>query len=118
VIAAGGLGTVILSVGIVLSPSIYAFVVEQVLLPRLEKPFGFRGGRIVSTDTDPGVARYGILEVTPGGRLDRAGVRPGDVPVDTTVAPLLSTALCVTRWREGPRISPWYPKMRRRRFVP
>lgn len=81
-LVAAGVGIVVLSVSIVLSPSLYAMVVEQALFPRYETTFGFRGGRGAVNGPKESNARYAIVEVTPGGILDGAGLRPGDIPVD------------------------------------
>jgi hypothetical protein len=79
---AGGVGTIFLSIAIALSPSLYAAVVENVLLPEYEARFGFRGGRISLSGSEGSSVRYCILEVTPGGALDRFGLRSGDIPID------------------------------------
>jgi hypothetical protein len=76
------LGAVVLSVAIVVSPLLNAWLVEYVLLPSYETEFGFRGGRNSASDTSDSYAGYAIIEVTPGGILDTAGARNGDIPVD------------------------------------
>lgn len=58
----------------------YAYVVEQFILPQYEEVFGFKGGPLSVGDGGPTI--YGIVQVTPGGRLATAGVRPGDIPVE------------------------------------
>ena len=79
-LVAAGVGIVILTVSIALSPSLYAMVVEHVLLPQYETTFGFRGGRI--SVPEESFTRYAVVEVTPGGILDSAGLRTGDIPID------------------------------------
>ena len=69
-------------VGIVISPSLYAYVVEYALLPGYESGFGFRGERISLKNIDESYTRYAIVEITPGGVLDNAGVGVGDIPID------------------------------------
>ena len=77
-----GIRTIVLSIGIGLAPSFYVMVVEHILLPRFEADFGFRGGRVSVDHPEAPYPRYAIIGVTPGGRLEQAGVRSGDVPVD------------------------------------
>ena len=56
------------------------FVYENLLARRYEERFGFRGGRVPVQTSGGEWSAYTLLEVTPGGPLDRAGFRAGDVP--------------------------------------
>ncbi len=62
-------------------PAPYGLVVEHVILPRYEDAFGFRGGRLVVGPAGHRQSVYGIVSATEGGRMNRAGVRAGDIPV-------------------------------------
>ena len=57
----------------------YEQIVLRVLLPRHEAASGFHGGWIRPVNFE--YSAYGIASVVPGGRLERAGVRAGDIPV-------------------------------------
>ena len=61
-------------------PLPYEWTVEKVYLPSYEEEFGFHGGRIRSAGSES--SAYGITYVVPGGRLARAGVKAGDIPVE------------------------------------
>ena len=61
-------------------PYLDEFVYEQLLATRFERRFGFRGGRVRVQTPDGERSVYTILHVTPGGALERAGFRVGDVP--------------------------------------
>jgi S1-C subfamily serine protease len=70
----------IASVSLVVAwPWAYGHVVVKMLLPGLEAEFGFHGGWIRPVKLEYSV--YGVASVVPGGRLEQAGVRAGDVPV-------------------------------------
>ena len=56
------------------------FMYEHILASRFEQRFGFRGGRVTIRTPHGEYSVYTLLEITPGGALDRAGFRPGDVP--------------------------------------
>jgi S1-C subfamily serine protease len=58
----------------------YRFFVQRFVLPGYESEFGFHGGAIRSPGSESSV--YGIASVVPGGRLDRAGAKAGDIPVE------------------------------------
>lgn len=60
-------------------PEPYLEYVERSVLPKYEKPFGFRGGRL-ATSVDSSI--YAIVKVEPDGLLERAGVRSGDIPYE------------------------------------
>ena len=63
-------------------PAIAQEYVEDVVLPGYETNFGFKGGRLTIQTSPGGTERlYGIVSVVPQGRLDRAGVKAGDVPL-------------------------------------
>ena len=72
-----GLVTTLLILLFLAWPEPYLEYVESTFLPKYEQAFGFRGGR-VATSKDSSI--YAIIEVVPGGRLARAGVRSGDIP--------------------------------------
>jgi hypothetical protein len=56
--------------------------VEDVVLPRYESRFGFRGGRITVSDSDGRrYPVYGIVEVRADGSFARSGLLPGDIPL-------------------------------------
>lgn len=75
-------GVVLVAVIILLTiwPWPYAFVARRLLLPTYESEFGFHGGAIRPPGSE--YSAYGIASVVPGGRLDRAGAKAGDIPVD------------------------------------
>ena len=60
-------------------PWLYEQAVLKVLLPRHEPEFGFHGGWIRPANFE--YSAYGVASVVPGGRLERAGVKAGDIPV-------------------------------------
>lgn len=72
------LGLLVITVLFVIWPWLHGMVIQRLVLPGYEKEFGFHGGMIRPSDTDYSV--YGIASVVPGGRLERAGVRAGDIP--------------------------------------
>jgi len=61
-------------------PYLDEFLYEQLLATRFERRFGFRGGRVRVQTPDGERSVYTILHVGPGGALERAGFRVGDVP--------------------------------------
>jgi len=65
---------------VVMQPYADEFLYEHLLASRLEERYGFRGGRVKLTTRDGESSVYTLLEVTPGGPLDQAGFRVGDVP--------------------------------------
>lgn len=66
--------------------------VEHLVLPRYETAYGFRGGRVPVQRGSERHTVYGFVAVTPGGRLDRAGVLRGDVPSLPELRAALSNA--------------------------
>ena len=62
-----------------LYPSIHANWCIESYIPSFEKRLGFKYAPIALPD-GAGL-RPGLVEVTPGGPLSRAGFRPGDIPV-------------------------------------
>jgi membrane-associated protease RseP (regulator of RpoE activity) len=81
VIVFAGLSIAVVAVLVAIWPMPYDWATENVVLPRYEATFGFRGGRVrTSSDSDSTI--YAIVEVVPGGPLALAGVKPGDIPVE------------------------------------
>jgi hypothetical protein len=63
-------------------PAIAREYQESVVLPGYESEFGFKGGRVtVQTTSGSTYQVYAIVSVIPQGRMDRAGFKPGDVPL-------------------------------------
>ena len=60
-------------------PWLYEQAVVKILLPRHEAEFGFHGGWIRPANFE--YSAYGVASLVPGGRLERAGVKAGDIPV-------------------------------------
>jgi hypothetical protein len=56
------------------------FLYEHLLASRFEQRFGFRGARVQVRSGEMEYSVYTLVEITPGGPLDRAGFRVGDVP--------------------------------------
>ena len=79
-IVSTGLVLLVITILLIIWPWPYALVVQRMLLPAHEQEFGFHGGMIRPPDSEYSV--YGIASVVPGGRLDRAGVKAGDIPVE------------------------------------
>ncbi len=79
-----GLVLVLATTVFVAWPWLYEEAVLRVFLPQYESEFGFHGGWIRPVDFEYSV--YGIASVVPGGRLERAGVKAGDLPVYGPVA--------------------------------
>ena len=75
-----GLALLVITILFIVWPWPYAIVVRRILLPSYEQEFGFHGGMIRPPDSEYSV--YGIASVVPGGWLDRAGVKAGDIPVE------------------------------------
>ena len=108
-----GLVLVVVIILFTIWPWPYAFVVRRFLLPGYESEFGFHGGAIRPPGADS--SAYGIASVVPGGRLDRAGVKAGDIPVEyhdgmmsfyyalkAAAAGEESTFTVVSDWRDYP----------------
>jgi hypothetical protein len=64
----------------VFQPAVYHLWCVSYYIPSVEARFGFRAEPIAIPGTD--YRWLGVVEVTPGGALSRAGFRPGDIPVD------------------------------------
>lgn len=82
-------------------PEPYLEYVESTFLPRYEKRFGFRGGRL-PTSKDSSI--YAIIEVVSEGRLAAAGVRSGDIPYfegSTGIAPFYEALKLASAGKEG-----------------
>jgi hypothetical protein len=77
-----GLGVIVLAAAALIWPWWHLMLVEHVVLPRYEGTFRFRGGRLALGETSDNRTVYGLVSVVPGGRLARAGARPGDIPVE------------------------------------
>jgi len=60
-------------------PWFYEEAVVRFLLAKHEASFGFHAGWIRPANFE--YSAYGIASVVPGGRLERAGVKAGDIPV-------------------------------------
>ncbi len=78
-LACTGLAGIVVVVLLIVWPFPYLWYAQSVVLPHYEESFGFHGG-YVQTSKDSSI--YAILEVVPEGRLARAGVKNGDIPVD------------------------------------
>jgi hypothetical protein len=72
----------VLVAAVVLAWQPYAdeFLYEHVLAAGLENRYGFRGGRVSLHTAEGEISVYTLLDVTPGGPMDRAGFRVGDIP--------------------------------------
>ena len=79
VFVSAGLALLLITVPFFVWPQLDDWVVERFLLSRYEERFGFHGGWIRPADSEYSV--YGITHVVPDGRLARAGVKAGDLPV-------------------------------------
>ena len=64
----------------VLNPEMYAYYCEQHYIPSVAGRFGFEARRVPVPGYEDEF--LGIAVVEPGGVLDRAGFRAGDIPVD------------------------------------
>lgn len=62
--------------------SLYPAWCEEYYLPSVQQGFGFRVSRVHTPGFGWGSDPLVIVEVSPGGVLERAGFRPGDVPVE------------------------------------
>jgi hypothetical protein len=65
----------------VFEPQLREFAYERVFAHRLEEHYGFRGRRVSLAGSGGKRSFYVLVEITPGGPLDRAGFRAGDSPV-------------------------------------
>ncbi len=82
-------------------PEPYFEYVESTLLPRYEKAFGFRGGRL-ATSKDSSI--YALVVIEPGGKLADAGARSGDIPYlngSTGVGPFYDALKSASAGKEG-----------------
>lgn len=79
-------------------PEPYLEFVESTFLPRYERVFGFRGGRL-ATSKDSSI--YAIVEVVPGGRLAGAGARSGDIHGSTGVGTFYDALKLASAGKEG-----------------
>jgi hypothetical protein len=77
-----GVGLVVVSALWVMWPRPYYFAVERFMLPQYETRLGFQGGRVPVTWGEGTFTVYGFVAVHAGGVMARAGVRPGDIPVE------------------------------------
>jgi hypothetical protein len=60
---------------------LYGFYLHQFVRPGLEQEFGFTGGVVPLPTEGKTYHVYTITGVVPGGRLEVAGCRAGDIPV-------------------------------------
>jgi hypothetical protein len=64
----------------VLHPAIYHEWCVRYYIPSVQEQFGFKAERISLVDAP--YRPLTLVQITPGGLLDRAGFRAGDIPVD------------------------------------
>ncbi|SRR6266487_5549639 len=62
-------------------PQLYDAYLDHFVRPGLEREFGFTAGTVRLPAEAGELNTFGIIAVTPGGVLEKAGVRPGDLPV-------------------------------------
>jgi len=62
-------------------PQLYDAYLDHFVRTGLEREFGFTAGTIRLPAEADGLDMFSIVAVAPGGALERAGVRPGDLPV-------------------------------------
>lgn len=77
-----GLCTVAIVMSILSMRDIDEVVYRYMVVP-YEQAFGFEVGLVTSPPGAPDLRRWGIARVTPGGIMDRAGLRSGDYIVGT-----------------------------------
>ena len=63
-----------------LHPTVYHQWCVRYYIPSRQEEFGFKAERISVAGTE--YLPLALVQITPGGLLDRAGFRPGDIPVD------------------------------------
>jgi hypothetical protein len=102
-----------------LSPGLYEEAVQRFLLPDYESEFGFHGGWVRPAESEYSV--FGIASVAPGGRLDRAGVKSGDIPVYGPTA-LYEALKDSTQGRRGrfmvvSRVDDWFKDRQKAREI-
>jgi hypothetical protein len=117
-----GLVLVVVIILLTVWPWPYAFVARRLLLPTYESEFGFHGGAIRPPGAES--SAYGIASVVPGGRLDRAGAKAGDIPVDYHLDGALSFYYALKAASQGEEgsftvVRDWrdYPDRERRREI-
>jgi hypothetical protein len=59
----------------------FAWYSQQFVEPAMQRSLGFSGGEVTIHQGNTSFAWYGIVSVSPGGAFERAGVKPGDLPV-------------------------------------
>lgn len=77
-----GLCAVLVVWAILAAYDIYDGFYRQMVVP-YEQAFGFEVGLVKGHPSDPPSGVWGIVRVTPGGIMDRAGLRAGDYVVGT-----------------------------------
>jgi hypothetical protein len=72
--------TIPVALGFAFSNQIYAWYLYEFVEADLERDLGFHAGTITVETSERPYQWYGILSVTPGGEMDRVGIRSGDIP--------------------------------------
>jgi hypothetical protein len=69
--------------GLVFQYQLYDFYLERFVRPDLERDLGFTAGsvQVPGPPGYPAQAAFAVVAVQRDGALDRAGIRPGDLPV-------------------------------------
>ncbi len=62
-------------------PELYDFHLDRFLRPGLEREFGFQAGTITVRPGTAALSMFAVVAVAPEGRLAKAGIRAGDIPV-------------------------------------
>ncbi len=62
-------------------PQLYDAYLDHFVRPGLEREFGFTAGTVRLPAEAGALSMFGVVAVTPGGVLERAGVRSGDLPI-------------------------------------
>jgi len=70
----------LVSVLVFINP-VYDWYLEHLVAPELERRLGFTGGDMLVKRGGVTYRWYGIKTVTPAGVFDRAGIKPGDIPI-------------------------------------
>jgi hypothetical protein len=66
--------------GLVFQFQIYDLYLERFVRPELEREFGFTAGKIDLPSQGGTHPQFAIVAVSPGGVLEKAGLRSGDLP--------------------------------------
>lgn len=79
-LTACGIASVLCVIGIMFMPQYEELYVRHVVVPQLERQYGFRVGTLTFSRDGTTWETEGVVGIRPGSELDSLGVRNGDAP--------------------------------------